>query len=170
MALSAPVNMNTIIRSISTDQELETSVDIISNSFMTVAGGFNLTPENAPNNAAFIKLGDLLKMREKGIAMFGLFESDAQIGFVAVEQAGEAIFYMERLAVLPEHRHRRYGETMIDFVCGYVKHEGGSTVSIGIIDHHTVLKNWYQACGFTVTGTKSYKHLPFTTCFLSRTV
>ena len=159
-----------MIRSISTDQELETSLNVIRNSFMTVAEEFDLTPDNAPNNAAFIKPGDLLKMRDRGITMFGLFESEAQIGFVAVERADGNVFYMERLAVLPGHRHRGYGKAMIEFVCEYVKHEGGSTVSIGIIDHHTALKNWYQACGFTVTGTKGFEHLPFTTCFLSRRV
>jgi ribosomal protein S18 acetylase RimI-like enzyme len=162
--------MTTIIKSLSSDQELEASINIISSSFVTVAREFNLTEENAPNNAAFIKPDNLLKMREKGILMFGLFDGDAQIGFVALERADSNVFYMERLAVLPEHRHRGCGEAMIDFVCKHVKQAGGSTVAIGIIDHHTVLKDWYQACGFTVIGTKSFMHQPFTTCFLSRTV
>ncbi|MGD0621601.1 MAG: GNAT family N-acetyltransferase [Thermacetogeniaceae bacterium] len=164
------LKMSIVIRSISADQELETSVNIIRSSFLTVAGEFNLTPENAPTNAAFIKLADLLKMRDRGIAMFGLFEGGVQTGFVAVERADENVFYLEKLAVLPEYRHRGFGRAMIDFACEHVKHAGGSTVSIGIIDDHTVLKHWYQACGFAVTGTKSFQHLPFKVCFLSRTV
>ena len=162
--------VNIVIRSISADRDLETSVGVIRASFLTVAGEFNLTPENAPTNAAFIKFADLLKMRDRGIAMFGLFEDDAQTGFVAVERADENVFYLEKLAVLPGHRHRGFGRALIEFVCEHVKHEGGSTVSIGIIDDHTVLKRWYQACGFTVTGAKSFQHLAFKVCFLSRTV
>jgi ribosomal protein S18 acetylase RimI-like enzyme len=153
-----------------TEQELAMSASVIRASFLTVAGEFNLTPENAPTNAAFIKQSDLLKMREREIAMFGLFEDRVQIGFVAVERADGCVFYMEKLAVLPEYRHRGYGRTMIDFVCEYVKSECGSTISIGIIDRHDVLKNWYQACGFTVTDTKSFSHLPFKVCLLSKTV
>jgi ribosomal protein S18 acetylase RimI-like enzyme len=159
-----------VIRSISGDRDLETSVSVIRASFLTVAREFNLTPENAPSNAAFIKLADLLKMRDRGIAMFGLFENDTQAGFVAVERADENVFYLEKLAVLPESRHRGFGKALIDFVCVYVKHEGGSTVSIGVINNHTVLKRWYQACGFMVTGVKSFQHLGFKVCFLSRTV
>jgi ribosomal protein S18 acetylase RimI-like enzyme len=162
--------MNIVIKNILAEQELETSASVIRASFLTVAREFNITPENAPTNAAFIKHADLLKMRERGIAMFGLFEDKAQIGFVAVEKADGGIFYMEKLAVLPEYRHRGYGRTLIDFVCEYVKNEGGSAISIGIIDHHSVLKNWYRACGFTITDTKSFGNLSFKVCFLSRTV
>lgn len=135
---------------------------------MTVATDFNLTPKNAPTHAAFIKFADLLKMRDKGIAMFGLFESGVQAGFVAVERAGGGVFYVEKLAVLPAYRHRGYGMAMIDFVYEYVKLKNGSLISIGIMDNHSVLKNWYQTCGFTVTGIEEVKRLPFKVCFLER--
>ena len=157
-----------MIKSISTDQELETGVDVIRASFMTVAADFCLTQENAPTHAAFIKLADLLKMRDKGIAMFGLFNNGVQAGFVAVEKAGGGVFYMEKLAVLPGYRHRGHGRAMIDFVIEYVKHNQGAKLSIGIVDNHDLLKNWYQTCGFTVTGTKEIEHLPFKVCFLER--
>jgi hypothetical protein len=62
-------------------------------SFLTVAKEFNITQENAPTNAAFIKHADLMKMRARGIAMFGLFEDEAQIGFVAIERADGGVFY-----------------------------------------------------------------------------
>lgn len=152
------------------DKDLETSASVIRASFLTVARELNLTSENAPTNAAFIKYADLLKMNVRRIAMFGIFEDEIQIGFVAIERADEGLFYMEKLAILPEYRHKGYGRAMIDFVFEYVKREGGSRVSIGVIDHHDVLKNWYQACGFTITGTKSFSHLPFKVCFLSKTV
>ncbi len=162
--------MNIVIRKVLNEQELETSVSVIRTSFLTVAEEFNITQQNATTNAAFIKHSDLLQMNAWGITMFGLFENEVQIGFVAVEQTEGSIFYMEKLAVLPAHRHRGYGKALIDFVCDYVKRQGGATVSIGIIDHHSVLKNWYQVCGFTITGTKEFRHLPFKVCFLSRLV
>ncbi len=159
-----------MIRGIATDRELESSVAVIRSSFLTVSEEFHLTPENNPTNAVFIKLADLFKMRDRGIAMFGLFDGEAQIGFVAVERADGGVFYLEKLAVLPEHRHRGHGRALIDFTGAHVKQKGGSTLAIGIIDDHAVLKHWYQTCGFTVTGIKSYAHLPFKVCFLSKTV
>jgi GNAT superfamily N-acetyltransferase len=159
-----------VIRSILKNNELENSAGVIQASFLTVAREFDLTPENAPTNAAFIKYADLLKMRDRDIAMFGLFEDESQIGFVAIERAEEGLFYLEKLAVLPDYRHRGYGRAIVDFVVEYVQRAGGSKISIGIIDHHDVLKKWYQSCGFVITGTKSFGHLPFKVCFMSKTV
>jgi diamine N-acetyltransferase len=42
----------------------------------------------------------------------------------------------------------------------------GRQVSIGIIDDHTVLKNWYLGLEFKETNTKQFAHLPFTVCFM----
>jgi len=91
------------------DAELNKCVDLIRKSFSTVAYDFNLTIDNAPTNPAFIKLNDLINLREKGIVMFGIYDMEEQIGFVAIEKAKEKIFYMEKLAVLPEFRHKGYG-------------------------------------------------------------
>jgi len=59
----------------------------IPDSFSTVAKEFNLTPQNCPSNPAFITTDALCQIKEKGINMFGLFISDVQTGFVAVEKS-----------------------------------------------------------------------------------
>ncbi len=44
-------------------------------------------PSNS--SSSLHQFGDLKKMREKGIGMFGLFEESKQIGFVAIEKAAD---------------------------------------------------------------------------------
>lgn len=48
-------------------------------------------------------------MKENGIEMYGLYEEDRFVGFVALEKANEEVYWLEKLAVLPEFRHKGYG-------------------------------------------------------------
>ena len=162
--------MSLVFKQIKEDAELEKCVAVIRESFLTVAEEFNLTPENAPTNPAFINLGDLQKMREKGIIMFGVFHEDTQVGFVAVEKANDDTYYMEKLAVLPEFRHRGYGRMIMDHVFTFVRNNGCKRVWIGIINENTRLKQWYQNYGFREIELKRFAHLPFTVCLMSKEV
>ncbi len=133
-----------------------------------MADDFGLTEENCPGNAAFTTLERLKKLKEKNAAFFGLYGDDKQIGFVAVEKASDAVYYVERLAVLPEYRHEGHGKKLMDFACDHVRKRKGETVSIGIINKNVALKNWYKTQGFVETGTRQFEHLPFTVCFLEK--
>ncbi len=160
-----------MIREISDEKELIQSVQVIREAFGTVAKELNLTENNCPTNPAFTDIEKLKAMKEKGIKLFGLFNSDNfQAGFVAIEKASESLFYMERLAVLPEFRHTGLGKKLMDFVFEYVKKEKGVKVSIGIINENSILKKWYQDYGFVETALKNYSHLPFTVCLMERDV
>jgi len=88
------------IKEIINEVGLSDSLNVIKDSFITVARELNLTEENCPSNPAFANLVNLKKMKDKGIGMFGLYKKRNQIGFVAIEKAYD-IFYIERLSVLP---------------------------------------------------------------------
>ncbi|EGW36227.1 GNAT family N-acetyltransferase [Desulfosporosinus sp. OT] len=157
------------IKEINNEVSLSVSLNVVKDSFITVARELNLTEENCPSNPAFTNLANLKKMKDKGIGMFGLYEESKQIGFVAIEKADD-IFYIERLSVLPGYRHKGYGKHLMNFVFDYVKAQGGRKVSIGIVNENLTLKNWYKLYGFIETGLKKYEHLPFTVCFMEKTV
>ncbi len=146
------------------------SVRIIRESFQTVAVEFNLNIANCPTHPSFITNDKLYQLKQKGLKFFGLFIDDVQIGFVAIESAGKGIYYMEKLAVLPEHRHYGYGKLLIGHACEYIKDNNGKVLSIGIINESAILKKWYLANNFTETGTKKFDHLPFTVCFMERKI
>ena len=148
----------------------EACVKVIRDSFITVANEFNITRENAPTNPAFIEIGSLHAMKQKGIDIYGAYINNILIGLVAIEKSNDSLYFMEKLAVLPEYRHNGYGSRLIDFVVETVKEAGGNKISIGIINENKVLKDWYIKNGFSETGIKQFPHLPFSVCFLERAV
>lgn len=157
-----------MIRELKDKNDFEECAEVIRDSFITVADQFNLTRENAPSNPAFIETGALVSAHEKGIKYFGLFDDLRLIGCIAVEKAMDNVYYIERLAVLPEFRHRGYGSMLLNFACSHIEEDGGKTISIGIINEHSVLKKWYLFHGFYETGLKKFDHLPFTVCFMEK--
>jgi ribosomal protein S18 acetylase RimI-like enzyme len=159
-----------MIREIASENELENSVGVIADSFRTVAVEFNLNQDNCPTHPSLVTLKQLQEMKRKGLKLFGLFENDAQIGFVAVEKKKDRVYSIEKLAVLPEYRHKGYGGELIAFVSDYVKNAEGKKLSIGIINDHTILKKWYEGKGFQETAVTKFAHLPFTVCFMEKPI
>ncbi len=149
-----------------TGSDIAASAEIVRRSFKTVAEELHLTPDNAPTNGAFLKDKKLMDDCLMGIRMFGLFEGAAQAGFMAIEQHDSTAYYLEKLAVLPQYRHRGFGRSLVEYAARYVKDEGGGNISIGIIYENERLRTWYKELGFLETGTKTYAHLPFTVCFM----
>jgi ribosomal protein S18 acetylase RimI-like enzyme len=160
------------IRPVTDVNEFEECAIVMRNSFATVAASFGLTPKNAPTNAAFTNAVRLRESFEKGTAFFCIFEGDHMIGTIAVEKSKDHddLFYIERLAVLPEYRHKGYGALLMDHACAEIIHRGGTRVSIGIINENEILKKWYSEYGFVETGTKRFEHLPFTVCFMEKSL
>jgi len=165
--------LNDMIKEISTLEELESSTNVIRKSFYTVADELGLTVQNCPTNPAFLDESDLLNKKEKNnVSMYGLFDEGNQIGFVALERPSpdSIVFYLERLAVLPEYRHKGYGRLLMDYTFKVVKKNSGKKISIGIINENVRLKKWYVDYGFKELEIKQYPHLPFDVCFLEKEV
>ena len=152
--------------------ELDECLEVIRASFRTVADDFGITRENAPTNPAFLERGRFLAHLEKDVVLFGLRDEGGLAGCVAVEAASDeaGLFFVERLAVLPDRRHRGYGRALMDRAAAYARERGGVAVSVAIIDEHAVLKSWYQSLGFAVTGRREFDHLPFNVCFLRKEI
>lgn len=157
------------IREIVDEHDLKNSVKVIRDSFKTVAVEFKLTQDNCPTHPSFITIERLNELKKKA-RLFGLFKENMQVGFVAIEKASDTLYYLDKLAVLPEHRHQGRGRKLVEFVLRYAKKNKGEEVSLGMIDESTLLKNWYKEIGFKEAGTKEFEHLPFTVCFMERSL
>jgi ribosomal protein S18 acetylase RimI-like enzyme len=156
------------IKKIQEEADIKTSTGIIRESFHTVALEFGLTPENCPGHPSNITFEKLLELKKKGLAFFGLFLEEKQVGFVAIESAVDGLFYFEKLAVLPAYRRRGCGAGLVNFTLDYALKKGGKKVRIGIISEHTLLKEWYRGLGFFETDTRKFSHLPFTVAFMEK--
>lgn len=157
-----------MIKQLSTNNELLTSLPVIQESFKTVADELDLTPVNCPSHPSFITLDGLYALKNSGVFLFGLFIHDVQVGFIAIERSASGVFYIEKLSVLPRHRHNRYGAKLVEFAFDFIRENNGKTVSIGIIDGQAVLKDWYKRFGFSEVSLKQFDHLPFTVCFMEK--
>ncbi|MDR2558836.1 MAG: GNAT family N-acetyltransferase [Oscillospiraceae bacterium] len=153
-----------------TPEEIPQSAEIIRQSFKTVADEFGITEENTPTHGTFMKDEKLQSDFNAGIKMFGLFEWEKQVGFVAAETRDGENYYVEKLAVLPDYRHRRGGKDLMKAAEEYIRNAGGKLVSIGIIYENKMLLEWYKMLGYEETGTKNFPNFPFTVCFMKKEI
>jgi len=156
-----------MIRELS-NEEVPLAAGIIRRAFATVAEEFGLTPENCPSHPTFLTEERLQGEVDRGLRLFILQEGDTPVGVVGLRRLEDGTTALERLAVLPEHRHQGYGMQLVEFICRQVKQEGSEKVSLQIIDEHAVLKNWYARLGFAAVGVRQFPHLPFTVCFMEK--
>lgn len=145
---------------------LSDCAEIIRQSHQTVADDFGFNRESNPSNGAFIRAKKLLDDFRKGIVMFAPYHDGQQVGFAAVEKSSDTLYFLEKLSVLPNYRHKGFGKALIDYARIYVKQNGGKQISISIINENARLKKWYEIYGFVQTEIREYEHLPFAVCFM----
>lgn len=149
-----------------TKDNLPECLDVIHQSFATVAADFGLTEENCPKHTSFIPLSYLETQMKWGWLMFGLYTDKRIIGYMSLSKEADKAYELHNLAILPEFRHNGFGKQLLDHAKETVRSLGGSKIKIGIIEESTVLKNWYITNGFEHVGTKKFDHLLFTSGYL----
>lgn len=148
--------------------DTQTVVNLLRRACVTVAQRFGLTQENCPKSPAFYTEDRVEADLERGVQYY-LLEDDGEVcGCVALEKATPEVGYLERLAVLPEHRSKGYGSALVRHVLAQAQSVGLNRVGIGIISDDTRLKEWYRHFGFVETGTKEFDHLPFVVAFMEK--
>ena len=141
--------------------ETEVVAQVVRDSFQTAAERFGLTPENCakhPSNCTPLWLCDELA---RGVRYYVATEGDGVVGCVALEEARPGLWYLERLAVLPDRRRRGIGRRLADHALSEARVGGAHRVSIGIIAEDVELKRWYARLGFVGVEEKNYPGLPF---------
>ena len=153
-----------------TEAEIQECAREIACSFGTVAKDFGLTADNAPTNPAFLNPAKLREYLKKSAILHGLVCDEGMIGCVAIEKSKREpnTFYIERLAVLPPHRHCDHGKAQMDFAIGMIRKAGGREASIGIMTQNKPLKHWYLGQRFVERECKRFERIPFEVCFMSK--
>jgi len=149
------------------EADIDTLVTLLRNSFRDVAERFELTIENCPKNLAFCTKERVKSDLARGLIYY-ILENDGQpCGCVAIEKASPDVCYLERLAVLPQHRRKGSGKALVNHIFDQAGKKGVKKLEIGIISEDTKLKNWYMKFGFVQKATKKFDHLPFIVAFMS---
>jgi GNAT superfamily N-acetyltransferase len=155
----------TVIRPVAGD-ELPVCAEVLRRAFGTPAEQFGLTEENCPTNAAFVTTERLKMDRQRGQRQFGAYVGREQVGFFALWSRDGVVWGLEKVGVVPEHRHAGVGAALVNRAAREAAALGGTALHIGIIDESTVLKGWYSSLGFVHLGTKVFDHLPFTVGYM----
>jgi N-acetylglutamate synthase-like GNAT family acetyltransferase len=155
---------------ICTEEDARVLAETIRRSFGDVAERFGLTQENAPRHPSNCTVDWIRKDMERGVNYFAMENRECIIGCVALERANTGVCYLERLAVLPDHRRRGFGKTLVEHVLSKAKGLGVNYVGIGIIAEHTELRDWYRKLGFVEGESREFPHLPFRVTFMSYSI
>ena len=140
---------------------------LIRNSFADVADRFELTPQNCPRHPSNYTREWVENDLARGVRYFILIADGIAVGCVGLENPSPTVCYMERLAVLPDHRGKGYGSRLARHTISQARKTGAANVGIGIIAADTGLKDFYKALGFEEGETKTFPHLPFAVAFLN---
>ncbi|MEW6531343.1 MAG: GNAT family N-acetyltransferase [Thermodesulfobacteriota bacterium] len=150
-----------------TQNEAELLGGIIRRAFQDVAQRFGLTPENCPTHPSHHTMEKVQAELRKGVVYYLAEVEGKAIGCGALEKTDQGIFYLERLAVLPDARKQGIGEALVRHMFQLAADEQAKAISIAIVAQHTELQSWYEALGFVLVEKKRFAHLPFDVAFMT---
>lgn len=150
--------------------EVPAVVELIKESFMTVADEYGFTKENAPRFTAFATTPDRLYWHMDGEhrPMFVFEEEGSLRGYYSLllQENGEC--ELNNLAVLPAYRHKGIGKQLLEHAFAIAKDAGCRIVKIGIVEENTVLRKWYEQYGAIHIGTEKFDFFPFTCGYMKK--
>lgn len=159
-----------MIRSICRE-EIPEAVNVIRESFLTVAEMLGLTPENAPRFTAFSTTHERLTWQFDAGRIMRVYEQDGRIaGYYSLDLQDAAGVELNNLCVLPAYRHSGIGACLLEDAFRLAREKGCSRVHIGIVEENRVLRRWHEAAGFVHTGTKKFDFFPFTCGYMEKTL
>lgn len=142
-------------------------VNVIKKSFQTVADEFGFTIENAPRFTAFATTEERLfyQLEYEHRLMLAYYDDDGDgriLGYYSLMFLENSECELSNLCVLPEARHKKIGEALLDDAIARAKSKNCTKLKIGIVEENKVLRRWYEAHGFVHTHTEKYDFFPFT--------
>ena len=153
-------------------KELNRCVEVIRESFLTVAEEFGFTMENAPRFTAFAICIERLEAQFKeGRPMFVYVNEQQEIvGYYSLFMQSGQECELNNLCVLPAYRHLKIGEALLQHAFLHAVLAGGERVNIGIVEENVKLREWYESYGAVHVGTKKFDFFPFTCGYLVKEV
>jgi len=142
--------------------------DILNKAFITVAQQFNFTKENAPTFPAFINSDRIDGFLHNGLKMYGYKKNDLIIGCVGYSCYRDQVYFIERLATLPEYRHLGIGRKLMEFIENKIIETGGRIAEIHVVDKNIVLREWYKKINYAEIRVDEIKTLPFNSCVMNK--
>lgn len=157
------------IRYMSVD-EIPDCVRVIRTAFKTVADEFGFTEENAPRFTAFATEENRLKYQllEERRPMYVYLVNGQIVGYYSLALLGDGEAELNNLAVLPEFRHQKIGQKILQDCFSRLKDFEVTTLKISIVEENTVVRKWYESFGFIHVNQQKYDFFPFTCGYMEK--
>jgi len=153
-------------------EDIGDCVNIIRQSFITVADEFGFTPANAPRFTAFATTEDRLiwQMDNENRLMYVYEQEGVLCGYYSLLMQENDECELSNLAVLPEYRHLGIGKKLLEHAYESARNAGCKAINIGIVEENVVLRRWYEQNGAVHVGTKKFDFFPFTCGFMRKEI
>lgn len=151
-------------------EEIPECVQVIRESFATVAEQFGFTAENAPRFTAFATDERRLQYQyfiEKR-PMYVFSHGGKIVGYYSLGISEDGSAELSNLAVLPEFRHNGIGAKLLNDCFMRTRILGCAKLKIGIVEENRVLRKWYEQHGFVHTGTQKFDFFPFACGYMEK--
>lgn len=145
-------------------EELKKCVEIIQSSFLTVAREYGFT-------AFSTSIEKLKSQYQEERPMFVFINNQAEIiGYYSLCLQKNRICELNNLCVLPEYRHKKIGERLLNHALICAAGLGYQKITFGMVAENKKLKKWYERFGFISTGTKKFDFFPFTCEYMEKPI
>lgn len=153
-----------------TKGDLASCVEVIKESFDTVAKEYNITRENAPYYVAFAATEEKLTEQLEDGRFMAVFCDEQQnvIGYYSLCMLNNWECELNNLCVVPEFRHQGIGEKLLLHAFDEAKKAGCVKMNIGIVDENVILRKWYEKYGVYHLESRKYDFFPFTCGYMEK--
>lgn len=151
------------------EKDIAECVDVIKESFLTVADELGYTVDNAPRFTAFAVTEDRLmhQLNNEHRPMCAYYEDNKIVGYYSLTLQNNQC-ELNNLCVLPQYRHKHIGAKLLEDAYVKAKEMGCKKMNIGIVEENEILRKWYEDKGFIHMGTKKFDFFPFTCGYMER--
>jgi ribosomal protein S18 acetylase RimI-like enzyme len=151
-------------------EDIPACVNIIKQSFRTVADDFGFTEKNAPRFTAFATTEERLlwQMESEHRPMYVYEEAGVLCGYYSLFMQENKECELNNVAVLPDYRHKGIGKKLIDHAFSMAKELGCNVMNIGIVEENVRLRDWYEKAEAVHVGTHKFDFFPFTCGYMKK--
>lgn len=152
------------------EKDIVECVNVIRDSFGTVAEEFGFTVENAPRYTAFATTEDRLRWHLFGEKrpMYAFYDNGTIAGYYSLLLQENNECEINNLCVLPKYRHKGVGEKLLKHAFAVAEELNCTKINIGIVEENKVLRSWYESFDFVHTGTQKFDFFPFTCGYMEK--
>lgn len=154
------------------EKDIIECVNLIKESFKTVADELRFTEENAPGFTAFSMTEDKLKKQllEEKRTMYAYYDEENIVGYYSILLQQNNECELNNLCVSPAYRHKGVGEELLHNAFKVAKKLDCVKMNIGIVEENVRLRKWYESFGFIHTGTQKFDFFPFTCGYMEKEI